>query len=150
MPRAHWSRVRYRDDCGRDHHRSPSDGSSSPRRSRGRSPLGTASSARCCSTRDQAIYLFEPEAGGAPACYGEVRSRLAAVLTDGARRPTATRTPTCWAPCSAATGHGKSPTTIWPLYFYAHEGPGEVLCHDVFLNGGLWLAVGPDGEPLPT
>ena len=25
-----------------------------------------------------------------------------------------------------------------PLYYYAHEGPNEVLCHDVFLNGGYW------------
>ena len=38
----------------------------------------------------------------------------------------------------------------WPLYFYAHEGPGQVLCHDVVLNGGLWLAIGPDGRALPS
>jgi len=37
-----------------------------------------------------------------------------------------------------------------PLYFYAHEDPGEVLCHDVVLNGGLWLAIGPDGRALPA
>ena len=29
-----------------------------------------------------------------------------------------------------------------PLYFYAHEGPGEVRCHNVDLNGGLWWVVG--------
>ena len=36
-----------------------------------------------------------------------------------------------------------------PLYFYAHEEPGEVRCHNVDLNGGLWWVVGPDGKRRP-
>jgi hypothetical protein len=36
-----------------------------------------------------------------------------------------------------------------PLYYYAHEGPGQVLCHDVNLNGGYWWVVGPDGKRRP-
>ena len=35
-----------------------------------------------------------------------------------------------------------------PLYYYAHEAPGEVRCHNVDLNGGFWWVVGRDGEPL--
>ncbi|MBD0338976.1 MAG: hypothetical protein ICV67_06805 [Thermoleophilia bacterium] len=34
-----------------------------------------------------------------------------------------------------------------PLYFYEHEGPGEIRCHDVDLHGGLWWVVTPEGEP---
>jgi predicted lipoprotein with Yx(FWY)xxD motif len=34
-----------------------------------------------------------------------------------------------------------------PLYFYEHEGPGEIKCHNVNLHGGLWWVVTPDGEP---
>ena len=34
-----------------------------------------------------------------------------------------------------------------PLYFYEHEGPGEILCHNVHLNGGLWWVVTPSGDP---
>jgi predicted lipoprotein with Yx(FWY)xxD motif len=34
-----------------------------------------------------------------------------------------------------------------PLYFYEHEGPGEIKCHDVDLHGGLWWVVTPQGEP---
>jgi predicted lipoprotein with Yx(FWY)xxD motif len=34
-----------------------------------------------------------------------------------------------------------------PLYFYEHEGPGEIKCHDVNLHGGLWWVVTPRGEP---
>jgi predicted lipoprotein with Yx(FWY)xxD motif len=34
-----------------------------------------------------------------------------------------------------------------PLYFYEHEGPGEIKCHNVNLHGGLWWVVTPAGEP---
>jgi predicted lipoprotein with Yx(FWY)xxD motif len=33
----------------------------------------------------------------------------------------------------------------WPLYYYAHEGPGEVKCQNVDQYGGLWLVVRPNG-----
>ncbi len=34
-----------------------------------------------------------------------------------------------------------------PLYFYEHEGPGEIKCHNVELHGGLWWVVTPRGDP---
>ena len=34
-----------------------------------------------------------------------------------------------------------------PLYYYAHEGKYQVLCHDVEEYGGTWLVVRPDGTP---
>jgi predicted lipoprotein with Yx(FWY)xxD motif len=36
-----------------------------------------------------------------------------------------------------------------PLYYYAHEEPGEVRCHNVDLNGGLWWVIGADGKRRP-
>ena len=33
-----------------------------------------------------------------------------------------------------------------PLYFYEHESPGEIKCHNVDLHGGLWWVVTPRGE----
>jgi predicted lipoprotein with Yx(FWY)xxD motif len=35
-----------------------------------------------------------------------------------------------------------------PLYFYEHEAPGEIKCHNVDLHGGLWWVVTPQGEPV--
>jgi predicted lipoprotein with Yx(FWY)xxD motif len=35
-----------------------------------------------------------------------------------------------------------------PLYFYAHEAPGEIKCHNVDLRGGLWWVVTTHGEPV--
>jgi predicted lipoprotein with Yx(FWY)xxD motif len=34
----------------------------------------------------------------------------------------------------------------WPLYYYAHEGPGEIKCQNVDQFGGLWLVVRPSGR----
>jgi predicted lipoprotein with Yx(FWY)xxD motif len=34
-----------------------------------------------------------------------------------------------------------------PLYFYEHEAPGEIRCHNVDLHGGLWWVVTPAGDP---
>jgi predicted lipoprotein with Yx(FWY)xxD motif len=34
-----------------------------------------------------------------------------------------------------------------PLYFYEHEGPGEIKCHNVELHGGVWWVVTPRGDP---
>jgi predicted lipoprotein with Yx(FWY)xxD motif len=34
-----------------------------------------------------------------------------------------------------------------PLYFYEHEGPGEIKCHNIDLHGGLWWVVTPSGDP---
>jgi predicted lipoprotein with Yx(FWY)xxD motif len=34
-----------------------------------------------------------------------------------------------------------------PLYFYEHEGPDEIRCHDVNLHGGQWWVVTPSGDP---
>ena len=35
-----------------------------------------------------------------------------------------------------------------PLYFYEHESPGEIRCHNVDLHGGLWWVVTPRGSPV--
>ena len=34
-----------------------------------------------------------------------------------------------------------------PLYFYEHETPGEIRCHNVDLHGGLWWVVTQRGNP---
>jgi predicted lipoprotein with Yx(FWY)xxD motif len=33
------------------------------------------------------------------------------------------------------------------LYFYAHEGPRQVLCNDIVEFGGTWFAVTAEGKP---
>lgn len=97
----------------------------------------------------QAIYLFDVETTSEPACYGECADAWPPVLTTGA--PLA-------GPGVRAELLGTTPRTDGtsqvtygghPLYFYAHEGKNEVRCHDVFLDGGNWYALQPDGQRAP-
>jgi predicted lipoprotein with Yx(FWY)xxD motif len=101
-------------------------------------------------SRTQAIYLFEPEADGTPACYDACAEAWPPVLSDGAPRADGNVDAALLGTVKRSDGTTQVTYNGWPLYFYAHEGPGEVLCHDVVLNGGLWLALGPDGDALPA
>jgi predicted lipoprotein with Yx(FWY)xxD motif len=99
---------------------------------------------------DQAIYLFEIEEAGTPKCYDDCAEAWPPVLTKG--QPQASGNLRANLLSTVARSDGSKQVTYggWPLYYYAHEGPGEVKCHNVFLNGGLWLALGPDGKALPS
>jgi predicted lipoprotein with Yx(FWY)xxD motif len=135
----------------------PQPASPAPSRTRAPRPTGTAV-ARGSSpfgemlfdTDDQAIYLFRPEADGRPACYGACATAWPPVLTRGRPEALDGLRPGLLGQVERRDGSTQVTYGGWPLYTYAHEGPGEVLCHDVVLNGGLWLAVGPDGRALPA
>jgi predicted lipoprotein with Yx(FWY)xxD motif len=97
----------------------------------------------------QAIYAFERDPRGETVCYDECAEAWPPVFTDG----------------DAVAGKGVKASLLGtvkrrdgklqvtyagrPLYYYAHERPGEVRCHNVNLNGGLWWVIGPDGKPRP-
>ena len=98
--------------------------------------------------RNRVLYLFTKDGRGASRCYGACavawppffkRGRLVAgagvdgsllgSVKRGARRQ--------------VTYAGK------PLYYYEHDGPGDILCHNVAEFGGLWYVVDKNGEPGP-
>jgi predicted lipoprotein with Yx(FWY)xxD motif len=97
----------------------------------------------------QAIYIFENDPRGETVCYDECAEAWPPVFTDG----------------DAVAGKGVKASLLGtvkrrdgklqvtyagkPLYYYAHERPSEVRCHNVNLNGGRWWVVGPDGKPRP-
>ena len=94
----------------------------------------------------QAIYIFERDPKGETVCYGECAEAWPPVLTRG--KPRAGRGVKQSLLGSVERRDGRRQVTYagQPLYFYAHEAPGEVRCHNVDLNGGLWWVVGPDGR----
>ena len=87
----------------------------------------------------QAIYLFDVETSDEARCYAECAVAWAPVLSKGV--------PVAGARGRTGRRDGSTQVTYGghPLYFYAHEEPGEVECHDVFLNGGFWYVVRPNG-----
>jgi predicted lipoprotein with Yx(FWY)xxD motif len=96
--------------------------------------------------RKQAIYLFAIETTDEPKCYGDCAEAWPPVLTDG--DPVAGRSVKASLLGTTERPDGTTQVTYGghPLYYYAHEGPGEVECHDVFLNGGKWYVVQPNGD----
>lgn len=100
-------------------------------------------------SRRQAIYIFERDSRRKSVCYGGCAKAWPPVLTTGA--PVASRGVRASLLGTIRRRDGKRQVTYAgkPLYYYAHERPGQVLCHDVDLNGGLWWVVGPDGKRRP-
>jgi predicted lipoprotein with Yx(FWY)xxD motif len=97
---------------------------------------------------DQAIYLFDKESGPKAECYGACAEAWPPVLTEG--QPQAGPGTKAQLIGTIQRDDGSTQVTYngHPLYFYAHEGKGEVLCHNVEEFGGLWLVVDPAGNAV--
>ena len=100
-------------------------------------------------TRGQAIYLFDREKTKRSECYGDCAAAWPPVLTKG--RPRAIKGTRRSLLGTTKRRDGTTQVTYkgHPLYFYAHEGPNQVLCHNVREFGGLWLVVKPNGDAAP-
>jgi predicted lipoprotein with Yx(FWY)xxD motif len=97
----------------------------------------------------QAIYLFDRETGAEPACYDACAAAWPPVLTRGTPAGDGRVRDRLLGTTRRADGSLQVTYAGHPLYFYAHEGKRQVLCHDVEEYGGLWLVVRPDGTPAP-
>jgi predicted lipoprotein with Yx(FWY)xxD motif len=97
----------------------------------------------------QAIYLFDVETTSKPRCYGACAEAWPPVLTRGEPVAGSGVVGSLLGTTKRSDGTLQVTYDDHPLYFYAHEGKREVKCHDVFLNGGTWYVVQPDGDPAP-
>jgi predicted lipoprotein with Yx(FWY)xxD motif len=97
----------------------------------------------------QAVYVFQRDRRNVSRCYGKCAEEWPPVLTRG--KPVAGRGVRKSLLGTTRRRSGRRQVTYAgrPLYYYAHEGAGQVLCHNVNLNGGFWWVVGPDGRPRP-
>lgn len=100
--------------------------------------------------RNQAIYLFDAESDGTPACYDECAADWPPVLTEGTPQAAGQIQDGLLGTVQRTDGTTQVTYGGHPLYFYAHEDPGQVLCHDVDEYGGTWLVVTPEGSAAPT
>ena len=99
---------------------------------------------------DQAIYYFDKEKGSRSECYDACASAWPPVITQG--EPQADGRVKGGLLGTTERDDGTTQVTYdgHPLYYYAHEGPNEVKCHNVDEFGGLWLAVQPNGQAVPS
>jgi predicted lipoprotein with Yx(FWY)xxD motif len=100
-------------------------------------------------SNDQAIYIFENDTEGRSKCYGECAAAWPPVFSSA--KPQAGEGVDASLLGTTKRRDGRLQVTYAgkPLYFYAHEEPGEVRCHNVNLNGGFWWVIGPDGKRRP-
>lgn len=97
---------------------------------------------------DQAIYLFDKEGGPTSECYGECAAAWPPVLTEGEPRAAGGASAGMLGTTERDDGSVQLTYNGHPLYYYAHEGPGEVTCHDVEEFGGLWLVLDAAGDAV--
>jgi predicted lipoprotein with Yx(FWY)xxD motif len=98
----------------------------------------------------QAIYLFDAEDSDKPKCSGECAKAWPPVLTRGPGRSSGAVRPKLLGTTPRSDGGTQITYAGHPLYFYAHEGKYQVLCHNIQEFGGTWLVVQPDGKPAPA
>lgn len=95
----------------------------------------------------QAIYIFDKEKTARSECYGACAEAWPPVLTRGEPVARGHVRDRLLGTTKRRDGTMQVTYAGQPLYYYAHEGPGQVLCHDVPGFGGLWLALKADGTP---
>jgi predicted lipoprotein with Yx(FWY)xxD motif len=101
-------------------------------------------------SKNQAIYVFERDSRDKTVCYGECAVAWPPVYSEGPPQAAKGVKASLLGTIERRDGRKQVTYAGKPLYFYAHEDPGVVLCHNVDLNGGFWWAVGADGKPRPT
>ena len=97
----------------------------------------------------QAVYIFQRDGPSVSRCYGSCAKAWPPVLTTGGPVAGPGVRKSLLGTTRRRNGRRQVTYAGQPLYYYAHEGAGQVFCHDVDLNGGLWWVVGPDGKRRP-
>jgi predicted lipoprotein with Yx(FWY)xxD motif len=97
--------------------------------------------------RGEAFYLFDKERSARSQCYGECAAAWPPVLARASGGPRSGRGAAASLLGTTRRRDGKIQVTYagHPLYYYVHDSPGRILCHDVFEYGGTWLVVKPNG-----
>ncbi len=96
--------------------------------------------------KKQAIYIFENDPQNKTVCVDECAEAWPPVFTKGEPVAGDGVKASLLGTIKRPDGGRQVTYAGRPLYYYAHEGPGQVLCHNVNLNGGYWWVVGPSGR----
>jgi predicted lipoprotein with Yx(FWY)xxD motif len=94
----------------------------------------------------QAIYIWELEESDMAECYDDCAVAWPPVLTDGKPIAAGDVKEDLLGTTERTDGSTQVTYNGHPLYYYAHEAPGEVKCHNVATHGGLWWVIQPNGN----
>jgi predicted lipoprotein with Yx(FWY)xxD motif len=94
---------------------------------------------------NQTIYLFDKEGGSHSKCYGDCAAAWPPVFANGTPRAAGKVRAGKLGTTKRSGGRRQVTYNGHPLYYYAHESAGQILCQNVSEFGGLWLLVKPGG-----
>lgn len=94
----------------------------------------------------QVVYIWELEPTSTAECYGDCAEAWPPVLTTAAPVAAGEVDGALLGTTPRQDGSTQVTYNGHPLYYYAHEGPGEVKCHNVATHGGLWWVITPEGD----
>lgn len=97
----------------------------------------------------QVVYIWQSDVSSEPQCYDDCAADWPPVLTEGQPVGNGQVDAVLLGTSERRDGTVQVTYNGHPLYFYAHEGPGEVRCHDVATHGGIWWVITPVGERAP-
>jgi predicted lipoprotein with Yx(FWY)xxD motif len=97
--------------------------------------------------RSRVLYAFTRDRRGGPSqCYGGCARAWPVYFASGTVRAGTGVRRSLIGTTRRRDGRRQVTYNGWPLYYYAHEGPGEVKCQNVDEFGGLWLVVRANGK----
>jgi predicted lipoprotein with Yx(FWY)xxD motif len=97
--------------------------------------------------RNRVLYGFTRDRRGGPSrCYGPCAAAWPVYFQKGSLRAGKGVRRSLIGTTRRRDGRRQVTYNGWPLYYYAHEGPGEVKCQNVDEFGGLWLVVRANGK----
>jgi predicted lipoprotein with Yx(FWY)xxD motif len=97
--------------------------------------------------RNRVLYAFTRDRRGGPSrCYGDCARAWPVFYAKGTMRAIGGAKRALIGTTRRRDGRRQVTYNGWPLYYYAHEGPGEIKCQNVDQFGGLWLVVRANGS----
>jgi len=95
---------------------------------------------------NRALYAFTRDTRGKTTCYGACAAAWPPYLVRGTLRAGTGTTRSLLGTTRRRDGRRQLTYAGKPLYYYVHDGIGQVLCQNVREFGGLWLVVRPSGR----
>jgi predicted lipoprotein with Yx(FWY)xxD motif len=97
--------------------------------------------------RGRVLYAFTRDRRGGPSqCYGSCATAWPVYYARTTLRAGVGVKQSLLGTTKRRDGRRQVTYNGWPLYYYVHEGPGEVRCQNVVTHGGTWLVVRPSGR----
>jgi predicted lipoprotein with Yx(FWY)xxD motif len=96
---------------------------------------------------NRALYAFTRDRRGKPStCYGACAAAWPPYIVSGRLTAGTGTKRALFGTTRRRDGRRQLTYRGWPLYYYAHDPVGQVLCQNVFEFEGLWLVVRPSGQ----